>query len=167
MLDILGTIGFDWRVAVANLVSFLIIYWILKRYVFGPVRAIIDERTQKIQEGLDKAQQSETELLVAQQKADETIKDAKAEANIIVANAKDIADQEVASAKGRAENEAKGVMEKAQAQIERDRKTMETELFTKTANLVALGVEKLLGEEVDESKDKDLKERAAKAMQER
>ncbi|MCA9352964.1 F0F1 ATP synthase subunit B [Patescibacteria group bacterium] len=164
MLEILGTIGFDYRVAIANLVSFLIIYFILKRYVFGPVKKLIDERQATIQSGIDKAQQSETELLVAQQKAEEEIKSAKAEANQIIAEAKEVADVQVQQAKNNAHKEASQILENANVQIEKNKIQMEQELFQKTAHLVALGVQKILDEDVDQKRNATLNERALEIL---
>ncbi|MCI5050935.1 MAG: F0F1 ATP synthase subunit B [Candidatus Pacebacteria bacterium] len=160
MLEVLSNIGFDWQVALANFINFLIIFWILKKWVFGPVGKIISERKEKIQAGIDQAQQSETELLVAKQKAEEEIKAARSQANQIVADAKEVADEQIAHAKEKASNEATAIIEKAHTQIEKDKVQMEKELFEQTAGLIALGVQKILDEEVTESKNSELSNRA-------
>ncbi|MFT6361082.1 MAG: F-type H+-transporting ATPase subunit b [Candidatus Paceibacteria bacterium] len=164
MLEILGTIGFDYRVAIANLVSFLIIYFILKKYVFGPMKKLIDQRQTTIQEGIDKAQESETELLVAQQKATEHIKTAKAEANDIVASAKENADDQINHAKNTAQQEAAAIVKNADTQIEKNKLQMEKELLQKTAGLVALGVQKILDEDVDQKRSAELGGRALELL---
>lgn len=160
MQEVLSNIGFDWQVALANFINFLIIFWILKKFVFGPVGKIITKRNEKIQSGIDKAQQSETELLVAKQKAEEEIKAARSQANQIVADAKETADDQIAHAKDKASKEASAIVEKASIQIEKDKVQMEKELFEKTAGLVAMGVSKILDEEVTESKNSELSKRA-------
>lgn len=163
-MEVLENIGFDWQIALANFINFLIIFYILKRFVFEPVKKIVDERQVKIQAGIDKAQQSETELLVAQQKAQQEIKAARSQANQIIADAQEQADSQVSAAKGTAEKEAQSVLDNAQAQIEKNRKTMEKELFEKTAGLVALGVQKILDEEVDAKKNASLNKRALEIL---
>lgn len=160
MLEVLSNIGFDWQVALANFINFLIIFWILKKWVFGPVGKIISERNEKIQSGIDQAQESETQLLVAKQKAEEEIKAARSQANQIVADAKGNADDQIAHAKDKASTEAAAIVEKAHVQIEKDKVQMEKELFEKTAGLVALGVQKILDEEVTEPKNSELSKRA-------
>jgi F-type H+-transporting ATPase subunit b len=160
MLEVLSNIGFDWQVALANFINFLIIFWILKKWVFGPVGKIIAERTEKIQSGIDKAQESETQLLVARQKAEEEIKAARSQANQIVADAKRNADDQIAYAKDKASTEAEALVEKAHVQIKKDKLQMEKELFEKTAGLVVLGVSKILDEEVTEAKNSELSKRA-------
>jgi len=164
MMEALNNIGFDWQIALVNFINFLIIFWILKKWVFGPVGKMIDTRTEKIQTGIDQAQQSETALLVAKQKAEEEIKTARNQANQIVADAKETADSQVAHAKKTASTEAHAILDKANAQIDKNKASMEKELFEKTAGLVALGVQKILDEDVTESKNTELSKRALELL---
>lgn len=160
MIEALNNIGFDWQIAFANFIGFLLIFWILKKFAFGPIKKLIAQREEIIQTGIDQAQQSENELLVAQQKAEEEIKAAKGQANQIVADAKELADTQISNAKGVAETEATAILEKADAQIEKNKAQMEKELFEKTAGLVAMGVEKILEEDVDKDRNTALNKRA-------
>ena len=52
--EILGKIGFDWQVALASLVNFLIILFVLKKFAFKPIKKLIQERQNKINEGIEK-----------------------------------------------------------------------------------------------------------------
>ena len=163
-MDVLTNIGFDWQVALANFISFLLIFWILKKYAFGPIGNIIDERKKIIDEGVDKAQQSETELLVAKQKAEEELKKARNEANQIVAKAKENGDDLVARAEKDAAGKADIAMEKAHKTIEKQKEQLEKELLEKTAGLVAKGVAKILDEDVDATKNQSISKRALEAL---
>jgi F-type H+-transporting ATPase subunit b len=165
-MDVLTNIGFDWQVALANFISFLLIFWILKRYAFGPIGKIIDERKKIIEEGVNKAEQSETELLVAQQKADETLKTARTEANQIVARAKENGDTLVLQAETAAKGKADEFMEQATKNIEKQKNQMEEELLEKTAHLVVMGVSKILDTDVDANQNEALNKRALKVLKE-
>lgn len=164
-MEVLSNIGFDWQVALANFINFLIIFWVLKKFVFGPIGDLIKKRNKIIQEGVNKAQQSETELLEAQQKASEEIKAAKSQANQIVASAKETGDETILTAQQKADKEASAILDKAHAQIEKDKVQMEKEVFEKTAGLVALGVQKILNEDVDATTSKSVSDRALKMLQ--
>jgi len=48
VLNNLGKMGFDWHMALFNLVNFLILYFILKKYLFGSISATIAERQKKV-----------------------------------------------------------------------------------------------------------------------
>ena len=128
------------------------------------MKTLIEKRRTTIQEGIDKAQQSETELLVAQQKAEEEIKSAKAQANQIIAEAKETADDHINSAKTTAQKEADSIVANADVVIEKNKVQMEKELFAKTAGLVALGVQKILDEDVNETQSAKLSERALEIL---
>ncbi len=164
MLEILGTIGFDWRVALANLVSFLIIFYILKKYVFGPVGKTIEERKKTIDDGINKAKQSETELLVAQQKAEEELKEAKNKANQIIAEAKQSGDDLVTRAKEEASKKADEAMDQANKNIEKRKEQMERDVLEKTAGLVSLGVAKILDEDIDTKQNESISKRALEIL---
>src|SRR3989344_45130 len=65
MVDIYGIlqkIGFDWQVALANLVNFLIILFLLKKFAFKPIGKLIKDRQDKINEGLQKTKEAEARL---------------------------------------------------------------------------------------------------------
>jgi len=42
--QILSNLGFDWQIAFANLINFLIILWLLKRYAFTPIKNTLETR---------------------------------------------------------------------------------------------------------------------------
>jgi F0F1-type ATP synthase membrane subunit b/b' len=73
--EILGKIGFDWQVALANLVNFLIIVFLLKKFAFKPIAKIIQDRQNKINEGLENAKKA----------AEEAMKNAKSDIDLAAA----------------------------------------------------------------------------------
>lgn len=164
-MEVLNNIGFDWQVALSNFITFAIIYYILKRWVFGPVSEILNKRRETIEEGVRNAEESQAVLTEAQEQADGIVKDSKKEANSIIAEAKNTGDDLVAKAKSDAQSEADKVHERATQTIKKEQQKMEEELFAHTASLVSKGVKKVLETEVDEAKDKELTEKASKALQ--
>ena len=166
MQEVLANIGFDWQVALANFVNFMIIFFILKKFVFGPVSKVIKKRQETIQSGIDNAKNSETELLVAKQKAEEELKKARNEANQIVAKAKENGDDLLASAQAEADGKVDIAMAQAHKNIEKQKEQMEREVLEKTAELVVKGVEKILDEDVDSVKNQSLNKRALETLKE-
>lgn len=163
-MDVLANIGFDWQVALANFVNFLIVFWILKKYVFKPIGKTIEERNALIDSGIENAKNSENELRLAQEKAEEEIKNARSEANQIVARAKENGDDLLGRAQKDADQKADIAIAEAQKAITKQKEQMEKELLEKTAGLVAKGVSKILDEDIDDAKNADLNQRALEAM---
>lgn len=51
--SILDKLGFDWQVALANLVNFLIIYFLLKKFIFDKLADAISERKKKAEANVE------------------------------------------------------------------------------------------------------------------
>lgn len=160
LLDILGRIGFDWQVALANLVNFLIIFWLLKRFAFKPMQAVIAKRREAIDAGLDQAQAAETELMMAKQKADGIISEAKQEANALVSKAKERGDVLITEAQEKATVEHDRIVADGKALAAKELEAAEAELEKKAATLVVAGVEKILGDTITKEQNETITKKA-------
>lgn len=86
ILNILGSLGFNWHVALANFINFLIILYLLNRYFFGTIGKVIDARKTIIERGLTQAQEAEKALSDAGNEKESILKDARKERDTIIAN---------------------------------------------------------------------------------
>ena len=152
LLEILGRIGFDWQVALANLVNFLIIFWILKRFVFRPMSEVIQKRREAITKGLEERKQAEEELNRAEIERAKIIDSAKLEARSMVEGAKEQESLIVAQAKERAQKEAEEVVLKARKEMKIEKHNAESELRENAARLVSDAVRKIIEEEISREK---------------
>ncbi len=150
ILDILAKIGFDWRMAAAQLVNFLIIYYLVKRYLFPPLVKAIQERQKTIEEGVNKAKEAETKLMLASQEYEDRLSEARAKAREIINSAYQEAEEITKQARGRAEIEAKQMIKAAQAEIDKQREQAERELRAYAVKLATLIAEKLMRKSIDE-----------------
>lgn len=153
ILDILGNIGFDWPVALANFVNFLIIFYILKRFAFGPISKVLAERRAKIEQGLEDAKRSETELMLAGVERKKILTKAEGEAEELVTKAREAESKFMAAAREKGRDEVKEMLRGAHEQIDLDRKAMRREMAKETADLVVSGVEKVLRERMTDKDD--------------
>jgi F-type H+-transporting ATPase subunit b len=156
MLEILGKIGFDWQVALANLINFLLVFWLLKRFAFGPIKKIIAERKEKVNQGLEDARRAATDRQMAEQLREQTVMDAKKEANTIVAEANDKGKGLVEEAKTEAEEERAGILAKAEADAENLHAKMEEEFSGEAVGIILAATEKLLKSSVDAKANEEL-----------
>lgn len=153
MLDILAKVGFDWHMAVLNLVNFLVIFWILKKFLFAPISKKMAEREQIIRDGIDNATKAGTDLRMAEVKAQELIDTAKAESNKIIEASHEEARALGERMKVKAKEEIELLIAQAKRNIEIDQKEMRDALRKETVELVILSVEKILGERMDKKGD--------------
>lgn len=110
ILTILGSVGFNWHVALANFINFLIILFILNKFFFGNLRKTLDERKEVIERGLSQASDAEKALRSAEAEKNDIIHGAKKEAHAIVSEAQTQAEALAESIKTEAEKEAEAKM---------------------------------------------------------
>ena len=160
MEGLISTFHIDTKIIIAQVINFAIVFVVLYIFALKPLGKLMRERRQEIEKGLSNAKDSESELLLAKEKAEEEIKKARKEANEIIAEAKQKADALVLQAQEKAKDEAQTIIADAQITIEKERKQAEKELQEKTAELVSLGVQKILEEDIDEQRNQSLTQRA-------
>lgn len=153
---ILANIGFKWQVAVANLVNFLIIFWLLKKFLFPYVAKILADRQKTIEGGLKMAEKSKKELAKAGVKSEEIINDAKISAGQIIGDTRDQAKILMKSAESKADEEKDRILQKGLKELADKTKLAEKELQKNQADMIVSGVEKILRQEFDDKKQKAL-----------
>lgn len=117
--NVLHSIGFNWHVALANFINFLIILFLLNKFVFKKVFANMEERKTLIESGLQNATLAEDNLKKSAEQSQEIILNSKKEAEKVY---KDIVDK--------AQIEASNL--NTAAQVEADR--LKADLNSKIAN---------------------------------
>jgi F-type H+-transporting ATPase subunit b len=148
MLEILGKVGFDWQVALANLVNFAIVFVILNFLVFKPLKKVIADRKAKIDQGLEDAEKAQAVLVEASSRKDELLSEAYKESQDILSKAKDQKNQVIDSASQEASEEAAKIRQNAVDEAEMILKKADADLSDKAAILVVAGLEKVLKEKM-------------------
>jgi len=144
MLEILSKVGFDWQVALANFVNFVIIFFVLRKFAFQPILKVIKDRQDKINLGLENAQKAETELLTAEQVGKEKISKAKLEANSIIGEAQKKGDNIISTSKDEANELKNSIIKDGEKIVAQKKEALKEEVKTETANLIVDGLEKIL-----------------------
>ncbi len=154
--QILGNLGFDWRVALANLVNFLIILLILRRFAFKPIEAKLKEREDKIKKGIDDAVKAGTELQMAKQTSEKMLLGARSEGNEIVGIAQKEAEKILAESKIQKEEQAKKIVAMAEKAIEGEKEKMLQGIKKEVVDLVIATTEKFTKGVVTKEKQEEI-----------
>jgi len=131
------------------------------KYVWPPIIAAMQERADKIADGLAAADRASHDLELAQEKAVERLKEAKEEAAGILESANKRANQIVEEAKQQAREEGDRLKEAAQAEIEQEVNRAREQLRGQVAALALNGAEKILGAEIDMQRHSELVDKLA------
>ena len=136
--------------------SFALLIWFTVKFIWPPLVAAIEERQQRIAEGLAAADRSQKDLAQAQDKVNETLKEARVKANEIIEQAHQRAVQMIDQAKLDAIAEADRQKALAQADIDAAPTRAREGLRTQVSALAVSGAEKLLRREIDAGTHKAL-----------
>ena len=134
----------------------LLILLVVGRYALPRLYAVLDERAQRIQEGLDLADKAKQDQADAEKRAARLVDEARREAARIRDNAQSEAKEIVAQARTDAQAEAAGIVEGAQRQILADKQAAQISLRTDVGMLATTLAERIVGEQL---KDTALSER--------
>ena len=136
--------------------AFFAVAWLVMKFIWPPIIAAIEERQQKIAEGLAAADNAQKNLAQAEEKANEELKVARAKANEIIDQAHQRANQIVDQAKQDAIAEAGRQKALAEAEIDAASNRAREELRKQVSSLAVTGAEKLLKREIDANAHKAL-----------
>ena len=139
-----------------QMLSFAILIWFTVKFIWPPMMKAIEDRQQKIAEGLAAADRSQKDLAQAQDKVSEALKDARTKANEIIEQAHARANQIIDQAKNDAVGEANRQKALAEAEIAAAANRAKEELRKQVSALAVSGAEKLLRREIDANAHKAL-----------
>lgn len=87
-MEILNLFGLETKLFVAQIVNFVILFFILKILLYKPISQMLEERSKKIKQGLDDAENAKQTLLNADNEKITILKGAKVNADKILENTK-------------------------------------------------------------------------------
>jgi|SRR3989344_8083815 len=123
----------------AQIVNFIVLLLILKRFLYKPVLEMLKKREEKIRDGLEAGQKGEALLLKAKEEEKALLTKAGVEAKTLLEQSKERAAKIEAEALEKARKEVDEMILAARAQIEKEGQVAEAALEQKTLT-VAIGV---------------------------
>ncbi|HET7302395.1 MAG TPA: F0F1 ATP synthase subunit B [Candidatus Saccharimonadales bacterium] len=152
-LGLLQALGIDWKLLIEQTIAFLILLFILSKFVYPVLIKAIDSRRQQIEAGLEEAKASREALEKAEAKVEALLAQARKDADEIVARSHQEAGAMVADAETKAAQRAEQIVTDARSQLERDITKARETLKAETVQLVAAATEHIVGEKLDQKKD--------------
>ncbi len=144
----------------ATLVLQIVVFFLLglftMKFVWPPIMNALDERRQKIADGLAAADKAKTELAAANKRVDAELSASRDQTASLLADAERRAQAIVDEAKGRATQEAEKIMAAAQADAQQQVIKAREALREQVAGLAIKGAEQILRKEVNAAAHADL-----------
>jgi F-type H+-transporting ATPase subunit b len=144
---------------IAQLIVFLILVWFTMSFVWPPIVKALDERAQKISEGLSAADKAKADLTMANKRVEEQLSAARTDAAQRLADAERLAQSMIEDAKARANDEGIKIVAAAKAEAAQEALKARETLREQVALLAVKGAEQILKREVNASVHADLLDR--------
>ena len=126
-----------------TVVNLLVLYLLMRKFLFGPVNAILDGRAKAIEDGLTQARQQQEEAQQLHSQYEAEIAQSKDEASQIIAQAKAQSEALYQRTLAAAQSEAKKLLEENQERNLRDRENMLRSVRQEVAQLAIVAAEKV------------------------
>lgn len=140
----------------AQIVVFAILWWFTMKFVWPPIAKALDERAQKIADGLAAADKAKSELASANARVEQELAQSRNETATRLADAERRAQSIIDEAKARATEEGNKIIAAARAEAEQQAVQAREALREQVAVLAVKGAEQILRKEVNAGVHADL-----------
>jgi F-type H+-transporting ATPase subunit b len=164
--EIAGQFGVTLPTLIAQIVNFCLVAAVLYFFAVKPVAKTLDERQQKIADGLQYAEEMKTQLAEAERERAEKIKEAAQEAQRILSEAREQSKEMIEQKTQEAAAQAESIIRKASEATELERQKMLSDVRQEVARLVVVTSAKVLEKELSDADKQTYSETAAKELAE-
>jgi F-type H+-transporting ATPase subunit b len=147
-----------------TVIAFLITLFVLKRYAFGPIQQMIDERRERIRHALEEADKARDEARGLLQEHRELIGQARGQAEQILSEARRVAEAQRQRVKEETEADRQRRLEETKRQIEAETQRALGLIRTEVAELTLVATTKVTGKVLEDEDHRRLIEDAIKEL---
>src|SRR5256885_6265759 len=162
--DVARTFGVDWSHLVAQIISFTVVCVLLYKFAYKRVLTMLEERRQRIAEGLANAEKSKAELAKAEAQRQEVLNQANAQATTLIEQARAAAARVQEQETQKAIAAAEQIIVKAREAAAQDHARMLTELKREVGRLVVQTTATVTGKILTPDDQRRLTEETAKTV---
>jgi F-type H+-transporting ATPase subunit b len=133
-----------------------ILYWFLKKVLFGPVTKFMENRTKNIANSIQTAEQKLAEAEAMKENYENQLQNAKEQADAILKEARDRGAREYDNLIGQAKAESQEIIDRAREDMENERQQMFKEVRNEVASLALAAASKIIEANMDNEKNRKL-----------
>ena len=147
-----------------TIVCFLIALWVLKRYAFGPIQKMIDDRRERIRRSLEDAEEAREEARRLLEEHRSLISQARSEGEQILAEARRVADSQRERVKEETEAERQRRLDEIRRQIDAETQRALDDIRAAVADLSLVAASKVTGKVLDSEDHRRLVDEAVSEL---
>lgn len=162
--QICSNFGVNWPKFIAQIVLFLIAFFVLKRFAFGPILTLLEERRKRIEEGMLNAEKIKKQLAEAELRYQEVLRKANDDAQILLEESRKNNEAFSQREMDRAVKESAAIVERARQEIASERNLMVDAVKSEMVSLVIKTTATVVGRVLTPEDQKRLSEEAQKSL---
>lgn len=156
----IAALGIDPIAILAQAVTFLLLFWVIKKFALDKIVKTLEDRRVTIDNGVRLGRKMEAEEQQLNQRIENQLKKARSEADKIIAQSKEDANSMIREAEEATARKVESMLVDAHAKIEDDIKKAKLALEADIRNLVAEASAIILEEKLDSTKDLSMIDKA-------
>ncbi len=151
-----GILGFSVKAFILQLIAFILVFALLKKFAFKPIATMLEKRRQTIEDGLLLGERMEKRMKNLENESEKVIREARHEADRIIGNAHKESRELAHKAEKSTKAKADAMIKDASLQIDEDSARARRSLEKDIVGLVSEATEAVVHEKVDAKKDSEL-----------
>ena len=156
--------GFNGSIILAQAINFIIVALLLYFFAIKPIAKTLDERQQKIADGLQYAEEMRVQLTEAERERAAKVKEAAEEAQRILTEAREQSKELIEKKTHEAAAQAEAMIRKASEATELERQKMLSDVRQEVARLVVLTSSKVLSRDLSDDEKQSFSESATREL---
>lgn len=156
--DLLGSLGIDWQMLGLQMISFIILVFIVAKFIYPQIAAMLDRREKIIDDAMKASREAQKKADAAEGEIAKMLANARDEATSIIDTAKKESTDIVSDAEASAQKHADTIVSNAMADINREVESARKTLRGEMVNLVAAATEKVVDSKIDARDEKIIAE---------
>lgn len=156
MSELISKLGIDWRLFLAQVVNFCILLFLLKKFAYKPILAMLAKRRHEIEKGIELKREAEETLKNADKLRDQTLQQARVDSLAMVNEAEQAAKKRQEEIIGEAAKKSEAIVHDAKRVIAQEKALMGEEVYGQAHELIQKGLVKVLGRMPHQERDNQL-----------
>lgn len=149
-------VSLDIQQILTQIVGFLILLWLLRKFAWGPLLSVLDERRTRIATEFEEISKGKESLAQMKAEYDTKIAEIENQARLRIQEAVLEGQQMAKEIADGAREEAHQILEKAKEKINQEIAKAKTQLRNEIATISVSAAEKIVRQELDKQKNKEL-----------
>jgi len=151
-----ASLGINLPLLVVFIINFIILFILLRLFLYKPVLRMLDERAKRIKEGMELAEASKKEYEQAKSEVQKQMEKGRQEAQALIAQALQTGERLKEESREEALKQAQGIIDRTRAELESERQKMMDSLRKEFVDIAISAAEKVIRETLDKERHRKL-----------